>query len=339
MNMATIGLDLAKNVFQVHGLNRHGKIMIRKALPRAKVVEYFAQLSPCVVGMEACASAHYWGRTLEKLGHTVRLMAGQFVKPYRKNGKNDANDAEAICEAVSRPNMRFVPIKSTEQQSALMLHRIRSLAVRERTALVNQMRGLFGEFGVVLQPSLTRFRRGISAILEDAENGIPMPARHLFADLYDRFQQLDAKINDYDKKIELMATQSEAAQRLRKLGGVGAKIATAIIASVGDAKLFKNGRQFVAWLGLVPRQHSSGGKARLGHINKRGDAYLRTLLIHGARAVLRVADKRKDPQTQWAMQVRERRGNNIAAVALAAKLARTIWAMLSKGTEYRVAAI
>ena len=160
MNMTTIGLDLVKNVFQVHGLNRHGKIMVRKALPRAKVVEYFAQLSPCVVGMEACASAHYWGRTLEKLGHTVRLMAGQFVKPYRKNGKNDANDAEAICEAVSRPNMRFVPIKSAEQQSALMLHRIRSLAVRERTALVNQMRGLFGEFGVVLQPSLTRFPPG-----------------------------------------------------------------------------------------------------------------------------------------------------------------------------------
>ena len=183
------------------------------------------------------------------------------------------------------------------------------------------------------------FRRGISAILEDAENGIPMPARHLFADLYGRFQQLDAKINEYDKQIERMAVQSEAAQRLRKLGGVGAKIATAVIASVGDAKLFKNGRQFVAWLGLVPRQHSSGGKARLGHISKRGDAYLRTLLIHGARAVLRVADKRKDPQTLWAIQVRERRGNNIAAVALAAKIARTIWAMLSKGTEYRAAAI
>jgi transposase len=266
----------------------------------------------------------------------VRLIAGQFVAPYRKSGKNDRNDAEAICEAVGRPNMRFVPVKSIEQQAILAVHRARELAVAERTALVNQIRGLLGEFGIVLAQGIHRLRQVLPDILEDAENDLPGLARQTVAELYENLATLDKRIATYDHRIECFAQQMEPATRLMEIGGIGAVTATAIVATVGEARLFKNGRQFAAWLGLTPRQHSSGGRNQLGHISKRGDVYLRTLLIHGARSVLRFAAKKTDGKNRWVEALRQRRGNNIAATALAAKHARIIWAMLSRGTALRV---
>jgi transposase len=338
MKVTRIGLDLAKHVLQVHGVDRHGKVVIRKQLTRAKMRGFFAQLSPCLIGVEACASAHYWARELSQFGHTVRLMAPQFVRPYRKNPKNDGNDAEAICEAVSRPNMRFVPVKSAAQQAVLTVHRARELLVGDRTALVNQIRGLLAEYGIVVPQGIARLRRVLPSVLDDAANGLPGLARETIAELQERLWDLDARIAAYDRRIAQLARQHEAAQRLMQLEGVGAATATAMVAAMGDGKAFKNGRQFAAWLGRVPQQYSSGGKARLGHISKRGNVYLRTLLIHGARSVLQLAGQRTDAKSRWAERLRQRRGNNIAAVALAAKHARIIWARLARGQEYRQAA-
>jgi transposase len=338
MKVTRIGIDLAKQVFQVHGVDRHEKVVIRKQLTRAKMRGFFAQLSPCLIGIEACASAHYWARELLQFGHTVRLIAPQFVRPYRKNPKNDGNDAEAICEAVSRPNMRFVPVKSAAQQAVLTVHRARELLVGGRTALVNQIRGLLAEYGIVVPQGIARLRRVLPSVLDDAANGLPGLAREIFAELQERLWDLDARIAAYDRRIAQLARQHEAAQRLMQLEGVGAATATAIVATIGDGKAFKNGRQFAAWLGLVPQQYSSGGKTRLGHISKRGNVYLRTLLIHGARSVLRLAGQRTDAKSRWTEQLKQRRGNNIAAVALAAKHARILWAILARGQEYRQAA-
>jgi transposase len=338
MKVTRIGLDLAKHVLQVHGVDRHGKVVIRKQLTRAKMRGFFAQLSPCLIGVEACASAHYWARELSQFGHTVRLMAPQFVRPYRKNPKNDGNDAEAICEAVSRPNMRFVPVKSAAQQAVLTVHRARELLVGDRTALVNQIRGLLAEYGIVVPQGIARLRRVLPSVLDDAANGLPGLARETIAELQERLWDLDARIAAYDRRIAQLARQHEAAQRLMQLEGVGAATATAMVAAMGDGKAFKNGRQCAAWLGRVPQQYSSGGKARLGHISKRGNVYLRTLLIHGARSVLQLAGQRTDAKSRWAERLRQRRGNNIAAVALAAKHARIIWARLARGQEYRQAA-
>jgi transposase len=337
MKITRIGIDLAKNVFQVHGVDHHGKTVLQKQLSRAKVGAFFAGLSPCLIGMEACAGAHYWARELAKHGHNVRLIAAQFVRPYRKNGKNDKNDAEAICEAVGRPNMRFVPVKSLEQQAVLTVHRVRSLRVAERTALVNQLRGLLGEYGIVMARSIARLRRELPAILEDADNNLPDLARIVFAELRLRLLALDRQITDYDRRIEQLAAQSEPAQRLMKLDGIGPLTATAIVASIQDGKCFKNGRQFTAWLGLTPRQHSSGGKARLGGISKRGDVYLRTLLIHGSRSVLLRTHQRTDAKSRWVEALKARSCNNVAAVALAAKHARIIGAMLARNQAYRQA--
>lgn len=338
MKIARIGLDIAKNVFQVHGVDAHGQTVLRRQLPRAKVLPTFAHWGPCLIGLEACAGAHHWARALSKQGHDVRLVAAQFVRPYRKNDKNDRNDAEAICEAVGRPNMRFVPIKSVEQQAILSLHRVRQLRVAERTALVNQLRGLLAEYGIVAGQGIARIRRALPGILEDAENGLPDIARDLFAELKTRLIDLDRQISEHDRRIEQLATQSEAAQRLMRLDGVGAVTATAIVASVGNGRCFKNGRQFAAWLGLTPRQHSSGGKSRLGGISKRGDVYLRTLLIHGSRSCMLRTAHRTDAKSRWAESLKARRHGNVAAVALAAKHARIIWAMLARGEEYRRAA-
>jgi transposase len=299
---------------------------------------FFAQLPSCLIGIEACASAHYWAREWSQFGHTVRLIAPQFVRPYRKNPKNDRNDAEAICEAVSRPNMRFVPMNSGAQQAVLTVHRARELLVGDRTALVNQIRGLLAEYGIVVPQGIARLRRVLPSVLEDTVNGLPVLAREVVAELQERLWDLDERIATYDRRIAQLARQSEAAQRLMPLEGVGAATATAIVATIGDGKTFKNGRQFAAWLGLVPQQYSSGGKTRLGHISKRGNVYLRTLLIHGARSVLQLTGKRTDAESRWAEQLKQRRGNNIAAVALAAKHARIIWAMLARGQEYRRAA-
>jgi transposase len=298
----------------------------------------FAQLPACVVGMEACSGAQHWARELRQLGHDPRIMAAEFVEPYRQGGKNDANDAAAICEAVGRPKMRFVPIKSTEQQAVLAVHRLRQGLVEERTALGNRLRGLLAEYGVVVGTGRERLRRALPEILEDGANTIPGIARDVFADAEQHLRELDVRIAAYDRRIAALARDSEPAQRLMKIEGVGPVTATAIVASVGNAIVFKNGRQFAAWLGLTPRQHSSGGKQRLGAMTKHGDVYLRTLLIHGARAVLRVTPKRSDAKSRWAESLRRRRPDNVAAVALAAKHARIIWALLARAQEYQPAA-
>jgi transposase len=333
-----IGLDIAKNVFQVHGVDEHGKVVIRKQLSRSKVLEYCAQLPACRIGMEACGSAHYWGRELQKLGHEVRLMAVQLIKPYRTKQKNDRNDAEAIWEAVSRPQMRFVPIKTVEQQAVLTVHRARELLVTERTAVANQIGGLLLEYGIAIAAGLQRLRRELPTALNAADDILPTLARRVVTELQGRLQELEERITSHDQQIAQLARQSEPAQRLRQVEGVGPITATAVVATVGDAKAFPHGRQFAAWLGLVPKQFSTGGKTVLGRITKRGNVYLRTLVIQGARAVLQTSAKRTDAKSQWVEAVRQRRGDNIAAVALAAKPARILWALLAEGQEYRGAA-
>lgn len=333
MEIMRIGLDLAKSVFEVFGVDEQEQQVLRKTLKRNQVMEFFALLHPCIVGIESCGSAHHWARKLRSVGHEVRMMAPQFVAPYRKSDKNDHNDAEAA----GRPYMRFVPIKTEEQQAVLMVHRVRSLMVGERTSLVNQIRGLLGEFGIVLPQGRCHVRSQLPGILEDAENELPAIAREVFASQYERLCNLDRKIGEYDKRIEALAQADEDAKRLMALEGVGPITATALIATVGDISTFKNGRQFTAWLGLVPRQWSTGGRARHGQITKRGDVYLRTLLIHGARAVMRYLMNKDDQKSLWVKAVRERRGFNKAAVALAAKHARILWAMLAKGSQYRPA--
>jgi transposase len=337
MKITRVGLDIAKQVFQVHAVDVHGKVRLNKQLARAKVLELFAQLPPCLIGIEACGSAHYWGRELTKLGHTVKLMAAQFVIPYRKRGKNDANDAEAICEAVGRPNMHFVAIKSEEQQSVLMVHRARSLVVANRTAQVNQIRGLLAEFGVVVPKGVARLRRELPGILEDAENGLPTLARQVLAGLLEQFHDFDTRVRAYDRQICALAAASEPARRLMQVEAIGPQTATALIASMGDPHVFNSGRSYAASLGITPRQHSSGGKERLGRITRQGDGYLRTLLAHGARAYLRVVDKKTDAKSAWVRRLKERRHVNVATVALAAKHARIAWAILAHGTHYRPA--
>lgn len=334
MNITRVGLDLAKQVFEVHAVDRSERQVLRKRLSRAKLAEFFAQLPPCLVAMEACGSAHHWARTLRALGHDARLIDPRFVIPYRKGGKNDGNDAEAICEAAGRPSMRFVPVKSPEQQAVLTLHRARSLLIEERTALVNQVRGLLGEFGLVIAQGRANVRRALPDLLEDAENELPDLAREVFAELYERLGELEERIARYDRRIDALAKASSQAQRLMHLPGVGPLTATAVLATVGEARDFHNGRQFAAWLGLTPRQHSSAGKTRLGRITKRGDRYLRTLLVHGARSVVRLATARTDPKSQWVNALRARRGFNKATVALAAKNARLLWVMLARGEDY-----
>lgn len=335
MKVARIGLDIAKSVFQLHGVDGYGKAVFKKTLSRSEVLRTFANLPPCLVGIEACAGSHYWARELNKLGHDARLMAAQFVTPYRKSGKNDANDAEAICEAVGRPNMRFVPVKSEEAQAVLTVHRARALTVSERTALVNQIRGLLGEFGIVAGSGLAQARRLLAGI-GAGERELPSLARETLSELHERLRELDRRVLAYDRKIEALARQSEPARRLMAIEGVGPVTATALVASVGEAKAFQNGRQFAAWLGLTPRQNSSGGKTKLGAISKRGDVTLRTLLIHGTRSALRLTAGKLDRKSRWAEALKSRACANVAAVALAAKNARIIWAMLSQGTEYRV---
>ena len=335
MKITRCGLDIAKQVFQVHGVNEYGAVNGRKTLARTKVLEYFAQLPPCLIGMEACGGAHYWARALSKLGHTVKLMAPEFVIPYRKRGKNDANDAEAICEAVGRPNMHFVAVKTEEQQAVLMVHRARTLVMANRTALANQIRGVLGEFGLVTAKGVAKLRQQLPQILENAENGLPALAREVLDGLREQLHDLDQRIQRYDVKMRELAQQSEPARRLMQVESIGPMTATAIVAGMGNPNVFKSGRSYAASLGLIPRQHSSGGITRLGSITKRGDRYLRTLLVHGARAYLRVVDKKTDGKSTWARRLKERRHVNVAAVALAAKHARIAWAMLAKGMEYR----
>ncbi len=335
MEITRVGLDLAKNVFEVHGVNGNDRPVLRKRLTRAKVAKFFANLPACLVALEACASAHHWARVLRSFGHQVRLIDPRFVIPYRKGGKNDGNDAEAICEAAGRPSMRFVPVKSAEQQAVLTVHRARSLLVAQRTALTNQLRGLLGEFGLVAAQGRGALRRALPEILEDAENALPDLAREIFAEIAERLDALDRQVACYDQRIEQLAKASPQAELLMQIPGVGPLTATAVVATVGDAHDFNNGRQLAAWLGLTPRQHSSAGTTRLGRITKRGDEYLRTLLVHGARSTVRTADRRTDPTSRWVRELRDRRGLNKAIVAMAAKNARIIWAMLASGEPFQ----
>jgi len=334
MKVTRIGLDLAKNVFQVHGVDRDERVVVRRRLLRGQVEGFFEQLAPCLIGMEACAGAHHWARLFQRQGHTVRLMAPQFVKPYIKNQKNDANDAEGICEAVARPNMRFVTIKSIEQQDIQALHRIRSERVRQRTATANQIRGLLSEYGITIALRIDQLRRALPKIVEDLANGLSPALRALVEDARQDLAWLDTRIEELNSEIERIAREDEAARRLQTIPGIGPMTATALVADLGDARQFKRSREVSAFLGLTPRQHSSGGKERLLGISRQGDRYLRTLLIHGARAALRTARNKGDPRSRWVVGVSERRHANIAAVALANKNARIVWALLNKGGVY-----
>ena len=312
MKITTIGMDLAKNVFQVHGADAKGKTAVKKVLKRAQVLPYFANLPPCLIGMEACGSAHYWARKLQALGHTVKLMAPQFVKPYVKTNKNDAADAEAICEAVTRPTMRFVPIKNGDQQAVLALHRARQSFVKARTAQANQIRGLLTEYGIVIPQGISHIATHLPDILEDGENGLPGVFRQLIDRLGLHLKELDHQVRELEIQIQAWHRANEDSRKLAQIPGIGPITASALVASIGDAKHFADGRQLAAWLGLVPRQHSSGGKQTLLGISKRGDTYLRTLLIHGARAVIRVAERKTDHMASWLAGLMGRRNKNVA---------------------------
>jgi len=335
MMLTTIGLDLAKNVFQVHGTDERGKAILRKTLKRAEVMRFFANLPACLIGMEACASAHHWARKLMGLGHTVKLMAPQFVKPYVKTNKNDARDAEAICEAVSRPSMRFVAIKTVEQQELLAMHRARQGFVAARTAQANQIRGLLSEYGVVIPKGIGCLEQQMPSILEDAQNGLSSLSRELFSRLFQHFRELDRQVKELEQRVRHWHRESAASQRLAEIPGIGPLTASALVASVGDARSFESGRQLAAWLGLVPRQASSGGKELLLGISKRGDTYLRTLLIHRARSVLWRLKCSANAPEGWLARLAARRNANIAAVALANKNARIVWALLAHGRDYQ----
>ena len=329
MKITTVGIDLAKALFQVHGVDERGQAVVRKQLKRKDVTSFFANLEPCLIGMEACGGAHHWARKLSELGHTVRLMAPQFVKPYVKTNKSDRNDAEAICEAVARPNMRFVPVKTAPMQAVLALHRARQGFVKARTAQANQIRGLLAEFGIVIPKGLAHIAKGVPEILEDGENGLPGMMRQLIERLGKQLQALDREVGEMQRQITLWHRENEQSRKLEAIAGIGPITASAFVAAVGDAKSFKNARQVTAWLGMVPRHEGTGGRARLGKISKRGDAYLRTMLIHGARSVIAKLERKPDPAQGWLHRLLARRNKNIAAVALAAKNARIAWALLA----------
>ena len=337
MKLTRIGVDLAKQVFQIHGVDSHEQVKCRKQLKRGQMLDFFRQQEPCLVAMEACGSSHHWARELRQLGHEVRLIAPQFVKPYVKSGKNDANDAEAICEAASRPTMRYVTVKSAEQQASQSVHRIRSRLIRARTALLNEIRGLLGEFGrVAARPGIASTRALLQQALDESDK-LPGELNEVLMLLQDELQQQDRRVKQLDEMLQRQVAADERVQRLLKIEGVGPISATAIVASVGDARQFRSARQFAAWLGLVPSQHSSGGKERLGAISKKGDSYLRMLVIHGARAALNACKNKVDRRSEWVNQLQARRNTNIATVALANKNARIIWAILSRGESYRPA--
>ena len=335
MKITTVGIDLAKNVFQVHAVDERGRAVLRKQLRRDQMRAFFVNLPPCLIGMEACASAHHWARTLQRFGHTLRLMAPQFVKPYVKTNKNDVADAEAICEAVGRPNMRFVPIKSVEQQAVLALHRVRQGFVRARTAQGNQIRGLLGEFGLIMPKGIVNVAKRVPLLLEDAGEELPALFGQLIERLTDHLKELDRQVDELETQIKAWHRSSELSRKLEKIPGIGPLGASALVASIADANSFDNGRQLSAWLGLVPRQDSSGGKPKLLGISKRGDVYLRTLLIHGARSAIRAAQRKTVNTNAWLAGLLNRRHPNIAAVALANKNARTVWALLAHDREFR----
>ena len=335
MAILYVGIDLAKNVFAVHGVDEHGKaVVIRPSVPRARLHQLVAALPPCTIGMEACSGAHHWARLFAQHGHTVRLMAPKFVAPYRmsgKRGKNDAADAMAICEAVQRPNMRFVPVKSQDEQARLCVHRVRQGLVEQRTATINRVRGLLSEFGIVLPQKAATVRREAASHLEE----LPGWANTAVGDSLSELHRLDERIAEYDRHVAGMAREDDRSRALMQLSGIGSTTASALVSTIGNARDFKNGRQLAAWLGLVPGQYSSGGKTRLGGITKAGDSYLRTLLVLGAKAVLAAAKNKDDRLSRWAMALEVRRGYWKAVVAIAAKNARMAWAVLAKGENFK----
>jgi transposase len=336
MKLTRVGVDLAKQVFQVHGVDRSERAVWCKRLKRARwIADLERDVEPdAEIGMEACGSAHHWARVLQAKGYRVKLIAPQFVKPYVKTNKTDANDAEAICEAMSRPSMRFVAVKTIEQQDLQAVHRVRSSLIRDRTAKANQLRGLVYEYGLVAPRELSSLRRAVPEWLEDAENGLSARFRSLLAGLYRDLQQLDERVSELDHEIAAIAREHEPVGRLIQIRGVGPLTASALYALVGDARQYRNGRELAVALGLTPRQHSSGGKEKLLGISKRGDKYVRTLMIHGARAALRTAPGRTDRISRWALALAERAHPNVATAALANKMSRVAWAMLRHGTNY-----
>lgn len=334
MNVTTIGLDIAKNVFQVHGVNADNEVVVRKRLTRSRMLKFFAQLPSCLIGIEACASSHYWARELIALGHDVKLMPAQYVKPYLKRGKNDAADAEAICEAVTRPTMRFVAIKTPEQQSAMILHRVRLVLSRQRTQLSNALRGHLAEFGVVAPIGRNGLDQLLAIIADPTDRRVPSDARICLEMLAAQLCIIKDQILDNDRRIMSSARETELGRRLMEIPGVGPLLASAVVATVPDPAIFRSGRNFAAWIGLVPRQSSSGGKERLGGITKAGHQYLRQMLVVGAMAVIRCAN-RNAAKRPWLVQLLARRKAKVAAVALANKNARMIWAMMTSGERYR----
>jgi transposase len=334
MKITAVGFDLAKNVFQVHGVEERGHAVVKRKLKRAHVAAFFADLPPCLVGMEACSSAHYWARKLQGFGHTVRLISPQFVRPYVKANKTDAADAAAICEAVGRPDMRFVPIKCIESQALLALHRARQGFIRARVAQTNQIRGFLAEFGIIFPQGAWNIEPRMAGILEDAENGLPGIFRELLLQLSQHVRYLREQEEVLEARIKLWHKSSEASSRIAQIPGIGPLTASALVASIGDVRSFRNGRQLAAWLGLVPRQHSSGGKAHLLGISKRGDTYLRTLLTHGARSVIRCAKQKPGYAQSWLGRLLARRHTNIAVCALANHNARVVWALLRHDRQY-----
>jgi transposase len=336
MKLNRIGIDLAKNVFQLHGVDDRGKVVLKKRLTRDKWLSVFCEsVEPgCEVGMEACGGAHHWARQLQARGFVVKVIAPQFVTPYVKSNKNDANDAEAICEAMSRPNMRFVKPKTVSQQDIQAVHRIRQELMSHRTAKANQIRGLVTEYGLVAPLGLAALRSAIPCWLEDAENGLTVLFRSLLHGLWEDLRRFDQRIATMDAEVDRIAKSDPVAQRLQQLRGVGPLIATALVASVGNGEQFSQGRQMAAALGLTPRQHSSGGKARLLGISKRGDPYLRSILIHGARATAAAAKHKDDRLSRWVTDLAQRRHLNVAAVALANKTVRMAWAMMRNEADY-----
>jgi transposase len=335
--MTVLGIDMAKRVFHAAGMDDTGKIVFRKRLSRHDLMPFLAKLPPVRIGIEACGGAHDWARRFREHGHEVKLMAPQFVKPYVKSNKNDSRDAEAIAEAVTRPTMRFVPTKDVDQQDIQALQRVRERLIGERTALVNEVHGLLHEYGIVIPKGVAKFRQAVVGTLESEKDKLTPLSQEMFWKLVEEFAGLEKQLAYYQEKLAALATTHPACQRLMTIPGIGPLTATALVAAVSDASAFKNGRQFAAWLGLVPRQHATGGKERLLGISKRGDSYLRKLLIHGARATLRWVGRKTDRRSQWIRQLSERRGTNRTAVAVANKNARIVWALLTSHQVYEPA--
>ena len=334
-SITTIGLDIAKSVFQVHGVDAEGNVVLRRQLKRRLVLAFFERMPPCLVGIEACASSHHWSRELKALGHTVRLMPPAYVKPYVKRQKNDATDAEAICEAVGRPNMRFVATETPEQQSGLMLHRTRHLFIRQQTAVINAIRAHLAEFGIVAPVGRSGVEQLLGVVADSNDKRLPEVARACVAALGAQLRMLKTQILEFDRRIMAWHRSNETSQRLDKIPGVGPALATALVASVADPKAFRSGRDFSAWIGLVPKQHSSGGKDKLGSISKQGDRYLRSLFTAGALAVIRYAKIHGTKHRPWLTSLLARRPTKVAAIALANKIARMAWAMMAKGERYK----